>query len=170
MPFVSQEKTRPSTGEPDTAAFLEPPALTLFSKTPDLVDLLERELKNIRSKFLPILDRSLAPPQSRLEVATLADLLIRSAFSKTFPANFKVKGGAGKFDVDKINIIERAWANVIDEKYPLLGFSAEAALAPPDLEKTEEDKMLDEKVESKHLGVQPPEDLRADTSEVYVGV
>ena len=149
---------------------MEPTALANFGKSTDLVNLLEEEFKNIRSKFLPILDRSLAPPQSRLEVATLADLLIRSAFSKTFPANFKVKGGAGKLSADMFNTLKMAWAKVIDGKYPLLGFSAEAAPATPDLEKTDLDKMLDEKVESKHLGVQPPEDPRADTSEVYVGV
>ena len=134
------------------------------------MNLLEEEFKSIRSKFLPILDRNLAHQQARFEVASLADLLIRCAFSKTLPANFKVKAGVGKFNADKILTLKRAWAKVIDEKYPSLGFIAEADLATPDLEKTEEDKMLEEKVEIKHLGVQPPEASQEDTSEVYVGV
>ena len=94
------------------------------------MNLLEEEFKSIRSKFLPILDRSLAHQQARFEVASLADLLIRSAFSKALPANFKVEAGVGKFNADKIITPKRVWAKVIDEKYPLLGFSAEAALAP----------------------------------------
>ena len=144
--------------------------LVNFSKTTDLVNLLEGEFKIIRSKFLPILDRHLAHQQARFEVATLADLLIRVAFSKPLPANFKSKAGGGKLNADKISTLKRLWAKVIDEKYPSLGFSAEADLASPDQEKTEEDKMLEEVVDIKHLGVQPPEASQEDTSEVYVGV
>ena len=146
---------------------MDPTALGNFGKSTDLVNLLEEEFKSIRSKFLPILDRNLAHQQARFEVSSLADLLIRCAFSKTLPARFKIKTGfGGKFNADKILTLKRAWAKVIDEKYPSLGFSAEADLAPPDLEKTEEDKMLEEKVDIKHLGVQPPEVSQEDTSEV----
>ena len=168
--FVSQEKTRCSAGQPDTAAFLDPPALIHFCKCVDLVNMLEQEFKSIRSKFLPIFDRSLAPQQSRLEVAFLADLLIRSAFSRSLPANLKIKGATGKFNSDKIIIIKRAWAKIIEGKYPDLGFSSEADLVDPELEKTPEDKLLMEKVEPTHLGEEPPaqvQDPQADRSEVY---
>ena len=164
--FASQEKTRSSAGRPDIAAFLDHKALIRFSLCSDAMDLLEQEFKSIRFKFLPILDRSLAPQQARLEIASLADLLVRSSFSKGIPSNFKIKKHAGKLNADKINILKIAWTKVIDETYPRLGFSVEADLVPPDAE----DKMLEEKVEIKHLGVQSPEAPQEDLSQVYVGV
>ena len=134
------------------------------------MDSLEQEFKSIRSKFLPILDRSLAPRQARLEIASLADLLVRSSFSKGFLSNFKVKQHVGKLNADKINILKMAWAKVTDEKYPLLGFSVEADLVPPDAEKTEDDKFLEENVDPKHLGLESPAHPQEDhRSEVHVG-
>ena len=170
LQFVPQEKTRTSAGQPDTAAFLGHQDLINFSKRPDVVDKLEQELKSIRSKFLPILDRSLSHLQSRLEVGSLADLLVRSAFCKALPSNFKVKKVPGKLSVYKVNMFKIVWAKVIDEKYPLLGFSVEADLVPPDAEKTEDDKFLEEIVDPKHLGLESPAHPQEDhRSEVHVG-
>ena len=163
----TKEKTRSSAGQPDTAAFLDPQALVNFSKCIDLVETLEEELKSSRGKYITILERQLAPQQARYEFACLGDLLIRSAFSKALPAHLRIKGGSGKLTSDKILLLKRAWAKIIDDKYPDLGFSAEAKLNPEDHEATSEHKLLMEKVDSKHLSKEPqePQSATADADD-----
>ena len=112
----------------------------------DLIERLEEEFKISRSKYLPILERELAPQKCRLELAGLGDLLIRSAFSKALPAHLKIKGASGKMTPERILLLKRAWAKIIDEKYPDLGFSVEAELNPQDNLATPELKILSEKV------------------------
>ena len=148
----TKEKTRASAGQPDTAAFLDPSALINFSKCSDLVVKLEHELKSARAKYLPILERQLAPQQARFELACLGDILVRCAFTKAFPAHLRIKAGTGKLTHEKIQTLTQAWAKIIDEKFPDLNFSASAELQIKDINADAHRQILMEKVDAKSLG------------------
>ena len=102
--------------------------LVNLSKATDIVAKLEEELKSARASYLPTLEKQLAPQQARLEIATLADLLVRLAFGKPYPVHMNLKS-SGKFTPEKIKTLKEAWAKTIDDKYPDLLFTTATGLA-----------------------------------------
>ena len=88
------EKVTSTSGGPSTSSFIEVTALVQLSKKPDVVQQVEGYLKDMRAKYLPILERTLSPQQARLELAVYSDLVIRCLLGKSWPSkpeNLKIK-------------------------------------------------------------------------------
>ena len=117
----TKEKTIATAGQPGVAAFMELRDIVSLAKSTDVITLLESELKKARASYIPILEKQLAPLQARLEVAELADLFVRCALAKPYPAGFSLKG-SGRFGPEKNKAITEAWAMAIDHRYPDLNF------------------------------------------------
>ena len=81
----TDEKVTGTSGGPSTSKFIEPSVMMQLAKKPDLVQQVEGHLKDLRAKYLPLLEKTLSPTQSRLELAVYSDLVIRALLSKPWP-------------------------------------------------------------------------------------
>ena len=127
----TKEKALPSTTGPATAQFLESLALTTLAKKPEMVLSLEKTIRETKSKYLPILEKSLGSKQARLEMTVLIDLFIRCTFAKPWPENMapKLTMKTGKWSVDTVGALKTHWAKCVDLKHPGFHFAADAGLA-----------------------------------------
>ena len=144
----TKEATRASAGQPDIAAFFAERDLVNISKSTELVNKMEAELKLARASYLPILERQLAPQQARLEIAGLADLLVRCAFQKPFPAHMNLKG-LSRWTPEKVKTIKQIWAKATDAKYPDLCFLTATGLESLGADAADKDLM--ERVSARSL-------------------
>ena len=80
------EKVRSQSSGPSVAAFLEPANLLSLCKKTDLLKTIETQIRDLRAKYLPILEKALGDRQARLEVAVYLDLIIRCLFAKPWPS------------------------------------------------------------------------------------
>ena len=104
---------------------MEVATLTALAKKQDQCKALEKKIAELRTLYLPILEKDLGAKQARLEFAVLTDLVIRALLSKPFPPGFKGPGGTnGTYSEEKIKVLMKMWAKKIDEVHPSLGFSA----------------------------------------------
>ena len=55
-------------------------------KKPELLNSIEKQIRDLRAKYLPILEKALGDRQARLEVAVYLDLIIRCLFAKPWPS------------------------------------------------------------------------------------
>ena len=143
----TEEKTKAVASGPAQAAFIDPNSLTSLVQKPDLINAVEGMLREIRAKLLAPLEVLTSPSQARLDVAVLADLIVRCLLAKPWPEALWVsssrlkalfhQAGHGKFSVQKVDHIKRLWALWVEEQYPGKDFANEVGLA---LEKPQEEK------------------------------
>ena len=86
LSHYTQDKVRCQSSGPDVAAFIEHANLASLCKKPELLQTLEAQIKDLRGKYLPILETALGDRQARLEVAVYLDLIIRCLFAKPWPS------------------------------------------------------------------------------------
>lgn len=127
------EKTRAALGGASSSTFLDSKALEGIANKLELLRLVEGLLKTTREKYLPILERELAPNLARLEYFVYADLLLRCLFAKAFPQDLNCKVATGKLNEDKAHELGVFWASKVHQKYPDLDFPKEAGLLGEDL-------------------------------------
>ena len=65
----THDKVRHQSTGPDVAAFIEPANLLSLCKKTELIQTLETQIKDLRGKYLPILEKALGDRQARLEMA-----------------------------------------------------------------------------------------------------
>ena len=126
----TSEKTRAQAGSPSMSQFLEPTQITAFCKKTDQVNQLEKTIRDLKSQYLPILEKGLGERIARLEMTVYIILIIRCMFSKSWLVDIepKVTLPVGKFSEDKIKSLGAHWAKVMDLKHPTLGFAEAAGL------------------------------------------
>ena len=80
------EKLRVQAGGPGVSQSLEGVLITRLCKKPETLRLLETKIKEIRAKYLPILEEKLSQCQARLELQVYLDLVIRCLLHKPLPS------------------------------------------------------------------------------------
>ena len=117
------EKTRANSSGPSFGAFFEPGNITSLCKKGDVLGSLETKIRALKSKYLPILERSMSEREARLEMANYVCLILRCLFSKPWPAGSKMSLKPGNFSHEKIQEIGVEWAKSLDLKYPEFNFA-----------------------------------------------
>ena len=107
---------------PSCAAFIEKAAITSLSHKQSLVTELEGLLRDCRSKYLEDLEKLSGSLKARLDLAVLADLIIRCLLAKPWPRPKDPQGiviqlGTGKYSKEKVHELCCKWASWIDVKY-----------------------------------------------------
>ena len=125
----TNEKVKAQAGGPSLSLFLESLQITAFCKKPDLVNQLEKSFRDLKTSYLPLLEKALGPRVARLEIAVYMTLLIRCVFCKAWPQlEPRVTLPVGKFSEEKIRALGVHWAKVMDLKHPTLGLAQAAGL------------------------------------------
>ena len=137
------EKTRANSSGPCFGAFLEPTNITSLCKKGDVLGSLETKIRELKSMYLPILERSLSVREARLEMANYVCLILRCLFSKPWPAGSTMPLKLGNFSEDKIRLIGVQWAKSLDLKYPEFNFAEASGLAEEPKEDDEPDTEVD---------------------------
>ena len=107
------DKVRSQSSGPSVAACLNSGNLLSLCKKTDLLKNTERQIRDLRAKYLPILEMALGDRQARLEVAVYLDLIIRCLFAKPWPSlDPKVTLHMGRFSQEKIRDLGVAWGKV----------------------------------------------------------
>ena len=133
------EKTRSGGTGAAISAFLEQTVIVQFVKKPDTVAEVEKKIREIRGEYLPILETTLSPKQARLELAVYVDLIIRCLFSKQWPSNLPKRSLAmGKFSSERVRDLGIVWAQLLDSRFPDMGFAAATGLQPSESAEGEE--------------------------------
>ena len=81
----TNEKVKAQAGGPSVSLFLENSQITGFCKKPHLVYQLEKACRDLKTWYLPLLEKALGPRLARLEIAVYMTLLIRCLFCKAWP-------------------------------------------------------------------------------------
>ena len=100
-------------------------------KKPDQLAQVESTIRELRDKYLPILEQSLSPKQARLEFALYMDLVIRCLFCKNWPVYLEhmlKRVGTGRFAADKVKHLGGIWAKYLDLKHPEMNFATNSGL------------------------------------------
>ena len=83
--------------------FLEPTSITALCKKPDTLGALETKIRDIKAKYLPLLEQNLSTSLARCEIQVYIDMIIRCLFNKPWPqVNTKLSLPVGRFTVEKI--------------------------------------------------------------------
>jgi hypothetical protein len=128
--------------------FLENSQITGFCKKPHLVYQLEKACRDLKTWYLPLLEKALGPRLARLEIAVYMTLLIRCVFCKAWPQlEPRVTLPVGKFSEEKIRALGVHWAKVMDLKHPTLGLGQAAGLQ----DEATEDPMIQQEVDLDNL-------------------
>ena len=122
------EKTRANSSGPCFGAFLDPQNITSLCKKGDVLGSLETQIRELKAKYLPILERSLSEREARLEMANYVCLILRCLFSKPWPAGSTMALKLGNFSEEKITEIGVHWAKSVDLKHPELNFAEASGL------------------------------------------
>ena len=142
----TEEKVRSLPSGPSQAAFLDTTAISALMKKPDLLLAVEKSLSEARDKYLPILEALSSATQARLDLAVLADLIMRCVFAKPWPEdhqNLLAKICVGKFSAEKIKTLSVLWASWIEKKYPEKHFAHDAGLAKAEILEDKEEVDLE---------------------------
>ena len=135
----TKEKCRAVAGGASQAAFLEATCLTQLVKKPDLVQTVEEKIREIRVKYLEVLEKNLSPEQARLELAIYMDLIIRCLLAKPWPVGtFQIKLPVGRFSAEKVFDLGVIWAQHVDWKHPALDFAKTSGLVANDTRVSED--------------------------------
>ena len=125
------EKAKQQTGGPCIAQFLEAPAITALVKKAETLATCEKTIRDLRDKYLPILNDSCGEKQAHLMFASYMILLIRCLLAKPWPENLSqlLKGiTTGKFSAEKIDKLGCAWSKFVDKEHPGINFSRASGL------------------------------------------
>ena len=125
------EKSVAQAGTASRASFLETSTIVGLVKKAEQLTAVESKIRELRDKYLPILEVHLSPKQARLELSTYIDLIIRCLLAKPWPSSlqkFLKKVHTGKYSSEKIKDLGASWAQSIDEKYPDMQFSSTSGL------------------------------------------
>ena len=128
--YTTEKVKAQGSGAAGVSQFLEPTQITAFCKKPDQVNQLEKTIRDLKSKYLPILDKHLGERQARLEFTVYMDLLIRCMFNKPWPLDLPIKLSlpVGKFSEEKVKALGVHWAKIMDLQHPTVGFAEAAGL------------------------------------------
>ena len=126
----TSEKTLTQSSGANIAALLEPSSLTALAKKPKEVEQVEKTLRALSDKYLPILEQSMGKVAARLELTEYMNLVVRCLFAKAWPENLELKLPVGKFSQEKVKSLGVFWAQLVDLRNPGLGFATAAGLAP----------------------------------------
>ena len=118
----TEEQVIPQAQGPSYAAFIEKSAITSLSHKQSLLAELEGLLRDFRTKYLEDLEALSQPLFARLDLAVLADLIIRCLLAKPWPRPKDPQGiviqlGTGKYSKEKVHELCCKWASWIDDKY-----------------------------------------------------
>ena len=117
------DKVKAQAGGPSVSQFLEASQIVAFCKKPDQVLQLEKTFRDLKAKYLPILEQHLGARVAKLEITAFFDLIIRSLFCRAWPPlEPRVALPVGKFSEEKIQSLAVHWAKVVDTKHPTLHF------------------------------------------------
>ena len=133
LTHYTNEKIRAQASGPSFAQFLEPQAILSLVKKAGQVQDLECLLQGIRNEYLPLLEATSSASQALLDLAALADLIIRCLLGKPWPEELKTflgKQAIGRFSVEKVQSLKVSWATWIDQKYGDGTFAQKAGLKP----------------------------------------
>ena len=166
----TEEKTKAVASGPAQAGFIDNTSLTSLVKKPDLIKAIEAILRDIRATLLEPLQAITGPAQARLDLAVLADLLVRCLLAKQWPEAFWAhsarlktlmhQAGVGKFSVEKVNNLKRIWALWVEEQYPGKDFANGVGLAlekPPEEKKEQPQELTVDLGVLGSTGATPPE-------------
>ena len=104
---------------------------------------IETKIRELKSKYLPILERSLSAREARLEMANYVCLILRCLFSKQWPAGSNMTLKPGNFSEEKILEIGVHWAKSLDLKHAELNFAEASGLTEEPKEGDELEKEVD---------------------------
>ena len=129
------EKTKDagSPGDAPISQFLENAQVLNFAKKPDQVMQLEKTIRDLKEKYMKVLEPLLGCRVATLEINTYVSLLIRGMFSKPWPVDMepRVALPTGKMDDTKKKALERHWAKTVDHAHAAINFAAAAGLEEP---------------------------------------
>ena len=140
--FCKDKLTASSSG-PGVSNFLECAQILAFAKRTDQVKQVETTIRDLKAKYLPILEKcGLSTRNARLEITAYMDLIIRCLFNKPWPeSDVPLKAPVGKFSEEKIKALGIHWAKKVDLSNPGIGF-AEAAGLQETGEQPDEDSQM----------------------------
>ena len=136
----TNEKVRQQASGPALAAFIEPSTLLQLCKKTEELKAVEEKLREVREKYLPILEEGLDARQARLELSVYCDLIIRCLLSKPWPLDLDLKLTLplGRFSQEKMLQLGNFWAKLVDKKHPDLNFGENSGLGVTDEEEDED--------------------------------
>ena len=130
----TDEKTQARAAGPSFSVFLDLQGLSTFLKKPEQVEQLEKSLKDARTEYLPLLERSCSAGQALLDLAVFGAGLIRLVMAK--PHHQLLKQYLGKQTgsrsslAEKLKVLKVAWASWIESKYPDAAFGESSGIKP----------------------------------------
>ena len=124
------DKCTVQAGGPSIAAFLDPQSQVNLCRKTQVVSQLESKIRELRDKYLPILERSLGAKLARDEIAIYMNLIIRCLLAKPYPASMHISFATGKYSPEKIQDLGILWASFLDSKHVDMNFAIEAGLEP----------------------------------------
>ena len=110
----------PQASGPSYAAFIEKASISSLSHKQSLATELEGLLRDCRSKYLEDLEKLAGSLKARLDLAVLADLIIRCLLAKPWPKiheGLVIQSATGKYSKAKVHELSCKWASWIDGKY-----------------------------------------------------
>ena len=130
----TMDKVRHQASGPALACFIEPSTIVQMIKKPDELKAVEEKLREIRDKFLPILETGLDERQARLELSVYCDLIIRCLLGKPWPLDLEIKLTLplGRFSADKTLQLGKFWAKLVDKRHPEMNFGKQTGLLVED--------------------------------------
>ena len=144
----TNENEKAQVGGPSVSLFLENAQITALCKKPDVVHKLEKAFRDLKTWYLPHLEKALGPRVARLEITVYMTLLIRCLFCKAWPQlEPRVTLPVGKFSEEKIQALGVHWAKVMDLKHPPLGFAQAVGLQ----DEVKDDPMIQQEVDLDNL-------------------
>ena len=139
----NDEKVLSQSAGPAFCAFLEPSNITSLVKKPDVLGALEKKLREIKSTYLPMLEKGMSKREASLELGEYVCLILRCLFSKAWPAGSSIVLKPGQYSAQKIEDIGCAWAKKLDLKFPDLNFSETSGLQGEPEQDDEDQKEVD---------------------------
>ena len=104
------EKVKAQGAGPAVSQFLEASQLTAFFKKPDQVNQLEQTIRDLKAKYLPLMQEHLGDRVAKLEFMVYMDLLLRALFCKPWPVQEpRLTLAVGKFSQGK----SRTWGSLV---------------------------------------------------------
>ena len=159
----TSEKVKTQAAGPAISQFLETSQLTSLFKKPDQINQVEKTIRDLKAKYLPLLQQHLGNRLAKLEFMSYMDLLLRALFCKPWPEQEpRVDLGVGKFSDEKIKALGIHWATGLDLKYPSMHFASATGLIkviPEDKEALQEVSLANLRTLKQHPSTGPePED------------
>ena len=74
---------------PAKSQFLDHGQVTALCKKPDEVTRLEQKTREVKAKYLQVLEEGLGPRAARLEITVYVGLLVRCQFAKPWPEDLE---------------------------------------------------------------------------------